>query len=105
MVTKITLFEPHFDGAQFGPTSLPDDLLPGATATDEDASAESTGETAEIESGTGFGRMRLLAAVGAMTVGVLVGAFAVRRLRGRGSSEEDTAELDVETEEEELAVA
>lgn len=103
MVTKITLFEPHFDGAQFGPTSLPDDILPGDTATDEDESADPQSET---ESGTGLGRMRLLAAVGALTAGLLAGAFAVRRLRGRGTPEEDTADTDIETEsEEELAVA
>ncbi|MFP4625575.1 MAG: hypothetical protein ACLFNI_03165 [Natronomonas sp.] len=109
MVTKITLFEPHFDGAQFGPTSLPDDLVPGATASDDDSDVDESSETAEPESGSGMSKLGLVLAAGGVTLGMFVGALAVRRLRRRGGSTDgdsgsEDADLESETDEK-LAVA
>jgi len=44
MVSKITLFELHFDGAQFGPTTLPsgDDSAGSDEMTESDESDTST---------------------------------------------------------------
>lgn len=39
MVSKITVFEPHFDGAQFGPTSV-EGLTDSGSDTDETSADE-----------------------------------------------------------------
>ena len=44
MVSKITLFEPHFDGAQFGPTALP--------AGDDSGGSDETSESHESATST-----------------------------------------------------
>ena len=43
MVSKITLLEPHFDGAQFGPATV-DIPTPGGEESDETAESDAEGD-------------------------------------------------------------
>ncbi len=71
MVSKITILEPHFDGAQFGPASL------GEAEPDEE-------EEVEAEGGS---RARPLVAIGVLVLGVLAAVAARRRLGGVDTEE------------------
>ena len=76
MVAKITIFEPHLEGAQFGPRSIGFD----ETATDE--SDIDTGES-DRDSDDGSSRRPPLALfVVGLVVLVVAGALAVRKMRG-----------------------
>jgi hypothetical protein len=77
MVQKITLFEPHFDGATFGPgTSSSDE------PTEESMAEEPIAADADVtESGGGRGRKILGLVVASVVVSVAVSAIA-RRLAG-----------------------
>lgn len=74
MVSKITIFEPHFDGAQFGPASLPtDEPAVGSEAPDADVAIESKSR------GRSLGRSVLV--IGGIAAGLLIGMKAIRRTR------------------------
>lgn len=62
MVSKITLFEPHFDGAQFGPASLD---APIASAGDEPTGESAPAATSESTASGGKSR-RTMALQGAV---------------------------------------
>jgi len=89
---KLTLFELHFDGAQFGPRAI--------GATDEtDAEPTDVTETADEidESAAGRGgARRVLALVGASVLLSVVATFVVRRL---GGGDEQTTLDDVAADE------
>lgn len=87
MVSKITIFEPHFDGAQFGPASLPGDDA-AAESPVRDAGVASDSET----SGRSVGRRLFL--VGALAAGLFLGLRAVRRQMGR-----ETEPVEIEKQE------
>jgi hypothetical protein len=92
MVQKITLFEPHFDGAQFGPSVM------GGADDDTEEAAESTdievsGDEAEATSG-GSRLRRVFTFVVVAGVATAVGRLAFRRF---GADESDV--LDVEDDE------
>jgi len=78
MVTKITLFEPHFDGAQFGPASIP-----GGDPGDENDSADRE-DANQSESRSG-GRPIKLAGL-AILVALIAGIVA-RRFRSESKPE------------------
>lgn len=92
MVSKITIFEPHFDGAQFGPASLPGDD-PAVESAVPDAGVNTESET----SGSSVGRPLLL--IGAMAAGLFLGLRVVRR---RMASESDPVEIEEREAEEPL---
>lgn len=72
MVSKITIFEPHFDGAQFGPASLPtDEPTVGSEAPDADVAVESKSR------GRSLGGSVLV--IGGIVAGLLIGMRAIRR--------------------------
>lgn len=81
MVSKITIFEPHFDGAQFGPTSIGDEESPAEQAPEEIAESEPRGRSPG----------RAMLAVGGITMGLLLGFAALRRAR---SSESEPLEIE-----------
>lgn len=75
MVSKITIFEPHFDGAQFGPSSIGE----------SDVDMDSSDETVVASSGWGVPWRKLLA--GTVLAGLVLGMFAMRRFqKGRDSA-------------------
>ena len=89
MVEKITFFEPHFDGAQFGPASM--------TREDE---PESAAPVEHAEPAAGRSRAVPLLVAGGLTLGLVLGLLGLRRVR-RG---EDTVQVELdEAHEEELA--
>lgn len=65
---KLTLFELHFDGAQFGPKRLPGPTATADDETDEDATASAATDTAD-ESDGGRRFLPLVAASTAVAVG------------------------------------
>ena len=73
MVSKITIFEPHFDGAQFGPASIGSDA-PDGQEVDPEAEQLTT-------QSTGPSRLRLLLGAGGLSFGLLLGFLTARRLR------------------------
>jgi hypothetical protein len=76
MVSKITIFEPHFDGAQFGPASISGEKS-------ELDSAEPV--TDEEEGRRGFSPPPTLVIAG-IAVGILIG---VKALRSRATDESE----------------
>lgn len=79
MVTKLTIFEPRFDGARFGPTGF------GQAEPEEEANPEPTASTEEPTPTRSRGR-RLLR--WGFFMGLLaVGLYAVRRSRRSGMEE------------------
>ncbi|MFB6085913.1 MAG: hypothetical protein ABEJ84_03770 [Halodesulfurarchaeum sp.] len=87
MVSKITLFEPHFDGAQIGPASLGTegtDLELGESAREHDSA------TREPTASSRPPRARLLGGVAGVTVGLLAGLLAWRRVKGGSKAESVT---------------
>jgi hypothetical protein len=101
MVSKITLFEPHFDGAQIGPKTLKSGT-PSETAPTRDSRA-ATSDSATLETGSKTGRMprlRTLVGVGVFVSTLMAGLFAWRRFRGRGKSDEEDEQIDTATIEE-----
>lgn len=95
MVEKITLFEPHFDGTQFGPTVGDDAGERSPTGNAETTVAAESDETAR-PSGSRAGRF--LVAVGAIAVLAAMGRFAVRRFRVADDDGEDVAFEDVDVD-------
>lgn len=91
MVRKITMFELHFDGANFAPSV--DGI--GKESSEEHAETMETEGTTESASGSRL--PALLALVGVLAVASLVGV-AVRRFRG--DSEVDL-DIDIEDRSEE----
>lgn len=84
MVSKITLFEPHFHDSTFGPT-----IQENADADDVDA------ETEEPQSGRSTSAIvPVLMAI----VGLVVGGLVLRRLRGGEEELEVDAEGETEIE-------
>lgn len=77
---KLTLFELHFDDAQFGPRSLNDDTDAETTMTDEPVDAESAGGS------------RILRLVAASIVFSLIATAIARRFAG------DDADIDADVE-------
>ncbi len=94
MVSKITIFEAHLDGAQFGPVS------PGQ---DEKERDDSSREDDATETSGGRSRVRI-ALLGVALVGSLLAiAVAVRRLRSdSGSDDLDDLEVAKHTDKEEI---
>lgn len=74
MVSKITIFEPHFDGAQFGPASLSsNEPTVESDAADADVAIESKSR------GQSLGLPALV--IGGIAAGLFVGLRAIRRSR------------------------
>lgn len=67
MVSKITIFEPHFDGAQFGSTTLD--------------SSESTAQSQEGEDDQSGIRGRTIVGTGSISLGILIVLLVVRRVK------------------------
>jgi hypothetical protein len=84
MVSKITIFEPHFDGAQFGPASLPtDEPGVGSETPDADVAVESKSR------GRPLGRSVFV--IGGIVGGLLIGMRAIRRIR---TTEPESVEIE-----------
>ncbi|MCU4719022.1 hypothetical protein [Halapricum hydrolyticum] len=84
MVSKITIFEPHFDGAQFGPASI-------ETPTDHDDDSidhESHGEPESAEEGGSKSRFTKLLQGTIVFVLLFVGLWVVLS-RVLGAEEDD----------------
>ncbi len=102
MVSKITLFEPHFDGAQIGPAAL------GIDPSSEEQAGEAETET----SGSGIGaaapvfshlpRARTVIGTGMVAAGLLAGVVVWRRFRARKDSDAPQTEGDADPEDEPL---
>jgi hypothetical protein len=73
MVSKITIFEPHFDDAQFGPS-----VMDSETASE---STEPDVRTGDAEGSRGPSAGRTVFVLGAVAAGLLAGLAAVRRAR------------------------
>jgi hypothetical protein len=73
MASKITIVEPHFDDAQFGPSAM--DVESESESTEPDVEAG----VAERSRGPSAGRAVFV--LGALAAGMLVGLAAVRRAR------------------------
>lgn len=84
MVSKITIFEPHFDGAQFGPASLPSD----EPAVESDAPDANVAVESEPR-GRSLGRSVLV--IGGIVAGLLIGMRAIRRAR---TTEPESVEIE-----------
>lgn len=102
MVEKITLFEPHFDGATFGPGALSPESTTDETVVEE--TIDSDGDVAG--SGGGRGRKLLGLVVASVVVSVVVSTIA-RKLAGGDDFEaiefeghEDQAEEPIDVVEE-----
>jgi hypothetical protein len=89
MVSKITIFEPHFEGAQFGPASLPGHEPAVASA------APDADVTAETEVGAQSVRRPLLL-IGAMAAAFLLGLRAIRRRMARETDAVEIEERDTD---------
>jgi hypothetical protein len=85
MVSKITFFEPHFDGAQFGPATRPSDE-PAVEADTPDADIAGEVETRRRPLGR-----TVTIAVGIAT-GLLIGMMAIRWSKARDSKPVDIEE-------------
>ena len=88
MVSKITIFEPHFDGAQFGPTSIVGD----------ESSPETTGSATadpDVEGSRRGSRLLAMVALGGLATVLFVGVMALRRRRSTDSMQ-DVEAVDVE---------
>jgi len=72
MVSKITIFEPHFDGAQFGPASLSGEE-PAVESDDPDA------DVAVESKSRGRSLSRFALVIGGIAAGLLLGMGAIRR--------------------------
>lgn len=91
MVSKITLFEPHFDGAQIGPASLgtdtPLDLELGESASEDHSHGSEPSSSSRLPSA------RLFIGVAGLAAGMVAGLLAWRRFRSGSKTETDeTAE-------------
>jgi len=84
MVDKITIFEPHFDGAQFGPT----------IGAEHDEPVEATEEMAEEESPSSGGSRRRLLLAGLFFV-VIAAAIALRQ-KMNGDMDIEISEIEPE---------
>lgn len=84
MVTKITVFEPHFDGAQFGPASIG----PEVDAREPDTSVANERVEDESENGSTGPRRTVVVLAAALSLLAVVGALAARRMMGSPSDEE-----------------
>lgn len=84
MVSKITIFEPHLEGVQIGPTTLPDGF-----GSEESSEQIDDPETTESTSGS-WGRR---------IVGMIVIGSFVAYLAYRWSSMGDTTPSDIHVEE------
>ena len=89
MVSKITLIEPHFDGAQFGPASMPGDEA-------ERPESAATEVPIESEEPTGSSRSRWLLAAGLVTVVAVLAAVASRRRSGEEADDGDAEAEDAD---------
>lgn len=86
MVSKITFFEPHFDGALFGPATGPsDESAVEADAPDADIAGE-------VETGRRPLGRTVTVALGIAT-GLLIGMMAIRRSKARESKAVENEEL------------
>lgn len=96
MVDKITIFEPHFDGAQFGPASIPGDVLPGGEhdADDEPAElpaieADVEAEDVELDAAESGGKRISVGPLAVLAVALVGGALLARRRLGRRAADVD----------------
>lgn len=90
MVSKITIFEAHLDGAQFGPVSPGQDEKGRDDSSREDDATESTG---------GRSRKRIVLFGSVLVVTLLAIAVAIRRLRSDGESDESEVARSADEEE------
>ena len=91
MVSKITLFEPHFDGAQIGPEAIGTETM-AKTADSTDADAATTDSESRLpDPTTRMPRIRTLVVAGVLISAVLSGVLAWRRFRGQDESEDEPA--------------
>ena len=82
MVSKITIFETHFDGAQFGPTTV---------GSEESASAAATPTAGErSDQAAGRSRTRSVLAVGGLLLVAVLGVVAARRIREKDQDRSST---------------
>jgi hypothetical protein len=89
MVSKITLFEPHIEGAQFGPASLHG---PDADATDPAETTIGSGTETAGPSKSRLSRARKALLVVPVVAVILGGAVAWRRFRTVRETDESRGE-------------
>lgn len=88
MVSKITIFEPHFDGAQFGPASFEGGESP-VEATESDA------DVPVPEAARKRRRAWPVFAVAGLAVGLFVGMRALQRIRNADANADlEAVEID-----------
>lgn len=93
MVSKITLFEPHFDGAQIGPATLD---TAESTPTAEAAHSEEQDRSDVVESSRRLPSVRTGIGIATFASLFLAGFMAYRRFKPSEDTEEDTAEATIE---------
>jgi hypothetical protein len=92
MVSKITLFEPHFDGAQFGPETIgTEDSSETGEPVDSDSTASSSMGLERPSITSRRTRIRTLVGVGVILSALMTGLLAWRRFQGRSEDEDETA--------------
>ena len=100
MVSKITLFEPHIEGAQFGPASLD---TPGDIAKVTEPTVGTGSEVTAESSPSRFPKVRAALLVLPLAAAVLGGAMAWRRFRsGRRLDDQATDSTEPATIEERI---
>lgn len=88
MPRKITIFEPHFHDAQFGPT-----VNQGPDAETEESTTTTDVTDVETESTGGFGKMKFLALAGIVAI---IGGIVYKKFSGEDGLEIEIEELDTE---------
>lgn len=95
MVTKITLFEPHFDGAQLGSATI------GAAVDGEEENEHKTRATTTAVSKLPTGSrppVRLLLGLGMVIGGIAAAAIIIRRRKQHGTAQASETEADATIE-------
>lgn len=102
MVRKITIFEPHFEDVQFGPTSLEGVQMDSvAEAVDPEAAAEmeepGAADVESMDGGAGRSLPRRLLPIGALLAAIAIAGLALRR---RNAEDAEPIEIDASADEE-----
>lgn len=94
MVSKITIFEPHFDGAQFGPASIGSEEPAEAVVAPDESEMVSSSDEGEGPQTTGRSRGRAMLGLGLATFFVFLAVAFARRGRNGGVEEDVEVSFD-----------
>lgn len=94
MVSKITIFEPHFDGAQFGPRSIGSEEPENASIAPDEGQMVSSDEEDEESQTAGRSRGRMMLGLGLATFFVFLAVALARRGRMEELDEDFEVSID-----------